>query len=212
MKYQTISELEQGDHKQPIWALNGSAGSEVGQPGEVHVGIPKVNGSGKIDDLYLPQTWLPINLTDMIPRAQLLAASEFRNAVNNQLITLITKEFAQEILVQDGVEEERDRLTSLRRAVREATASRTIQQSGTDVINTSDMNDAISEQPKEDPNEIAPGFLMFADTLESKSDIEVLNLIRGRGKLLRKELNHLVKKVHDKPKTLAFLKGITKKN
>ena len=211
MKYTSISELEQGDQTKPIWALNGSAKSEVGQPGEVHVGIPKVNGSGKIDDLYLPQTWIPVNLTDQIPRVQLLAASEFRNAVNNNLIILITPEFAKEILNTDGVKEERERLLANRRAVREATAARTIQQSGADVISTSEMNEAIADAPKSDPNELSPSFLMFSDTLETKADIEILNLIRGRGKMMRKEVNHMIKKVHDKPKTLAFLKNLISK-
>ena len=205
-KYLTISALEQGEQSKPIWALNGSAESEVGQPGEVHVGIPKINGS-KIDDLHLPQTWLPTNLTDQIPRNQLLASSEFRNAVNNRVITLISEDFAADILAQDGVEEERDRLMDMKRAVREATAARSIQQSGADVISTSELRDAaegITQQ--QDPNELAPGFLMFVQNLESKSDIESLNLIRARQKFTGRELDHLLSQLHDKPKTIAFIR------
>jgi hypothetical protein len=204
MKYITVSDLEKADQKEPIWALNGSADSEVGQPGEVHVGIPKINGS-KIDDMHLPQSWLPVCLTDQIPRAQLLASSEFRNAVNNRLVTLISTEFAKDILSQDGVEEERTRLIEAKRTVREATAARTIQQSGADVISTSELNDAAQEVHAHDPNELAPGFLMFVDTLESKSDIEALNLIRGRGKFNRRELDHILTELHDKPKTTSFI-------
>lgn len=205
MKYISVSDLEQGDQTQPIWALNGSADSEVGQPGEVHVGIPKINGS-KIDDLHLPQTWLPTNLTDQIPRNQLLASSEFRNAVNNRVITLISPEFAKEILSQEGVAEERDRLMDMKRAVREATAARSIQQSGADVISTSELTEAAVEASQADPNELAPGFLMFAATLESKGDIEALNLIRARQKFTGRELDHLLSQLHDKPKTQAFIK------
>lgn len=205
MKYLTVSDLEQGDPKDPIWALNGSADSEVGQPGEVHVGIPKINGS-KIDDMHLPQTWLPTCLTDQIPRAQLLASSEFRNAVNNRLVTLVSPGFAKDILAQDGVEEERDRLLDAKRAVREATSARTIQQSGADVVSTSELQEAVQEANVKDPNELAPGFLMFVNTLETKLDIEALNLIRGRGKFSRRELKHIAKELHDKPKTQAFVK------
>ena len=87
----TIASLEEGDHTKAIWALNGSANSAARQAGEVHIGIPKRNGT-KVDDLFLPMTWLPIRITDQIPRAQLLESSEFRNAVNNGLLTLISEE------------------------------------------------------------------------------------------------------------------------
>lgn len=207
-KFVTISELEQGDDRQPIWALNGSADSEVGQPGEVHVGIPKLNGT-KIDPLHLPQTWLPINLTDQIPRAQLLASSEFRNAVNNKLITLISPEFADQIGAQDGVQEERERLVEMRRAVREATAARSISQSGAEVISTSEISERNREEAseKDEGPQFSPGFVMFANNLENKSDIECLNLIRSRGKFSRPELKHLIKTLHDKSKTVEFIGG-----
>lgn len=202
-KYQTISELEQGDPKDPIWALNGSGESELAQPGDVHVGIPKINGS-KIDNLHLAQTWLPICLTDQIPRAQLLAASEFRNAVNNKLLILVTPEFAKEVLNQDGADEEVERLQEMKRHVREATAHRSIADSGAEVISTQEISD-----PKETvaSTELDPGFIMFTNNLETKSDIEALNLIRGRGKFSGRELKHLLKELHDKPKVKEFIKS-----
>lgn len=202
-KYLSISNLEQGDSKSPIWAINGAATSEIGQPGEIHVGIPKINGASKVDDLYLPQTWLPINLTDQIPRAQLLAASEFRNAVLNKLIVLVTEEFAAEVLAQDGAEEEQARLDQQRRAIREATGARTIQQSGAEItaLDGSTLPDAAPASK----TELSATFIMFVNNLESKNDIETLNAIRGRGKLSGKELSHLSKKMTNKPKVMAFV-------
>lgn len=206
-KYVTVSSLEQGDQKDPIWVLNGSSESELGQPGEVHVGIPKVNGT-KIDDLYIPQTWLPICVTDQIPRPQLLASSEFRTAVNNKLLILVSPTFAAEILEQDGVEEERDRLSEMRRAVREATASRSISDSGAEVISTSEIQDNRDEVVAEAKgDELDAGFLMFANTLDEKTDIEALNLIRGRGKFTSREVRHLLKSLRDKPKVEAFFRS-----
>ncbi len=205
-KYLSVSALEQGDQKDPIWALNGAADSEINQPGEVHVGIPKINGS-KIDPLYLPQSWLPVCLTDQIPRAQLLAASEFRNAVNNNLIVLITEKFARDIMESDGVDEERARLIEMKRSVREATAPRGIQESGAEVISTSDLVEAANAPEKEDPDALTPSFVMFANTLDAKADIDVLNLIRSRAKFSRSEMLHLVKVLHDKPKSKEFVKS-----
>ena len=208
-KYVSISELEQGDAKTPIWALNGSAESEISQPGEVHVGIPKINGT-KIDDLYLPQTWLPICLTDLIPRQQLLAASEFRNAVNNNLVVLITAEFASEIQAQDGAREERARLTEHKRAIREETGARSITGSGAEIVSQSELMDPKEAEP-EVKDALSASFVMFANNLESKSDIEALNLIRGRGKFTGKECMYMIKNLHDKPKTVEFIKAKRKK-
>ena len=205
-KYMTVSELEAEDQKLPIWALNGSADSEIGQAGEVHVGIPKINGS-KIDPLYIPQTFLPQNLTDQIPRAQLLASSEFRNAVNNRLLSLITPEFAAAMMEEDGVEEERQRLNDMKRHVKEATAARSITQSGADVINTMEIADRTIQEEKPEPGAMTPSFTMFANALNMKSDMEVTNLIRSRGKMTRGEIDHLIKTLHDKPKTVAMLKA-----
>jgi len=209
-KYTTVAALEQGDQRLPIWALNGSADSDVGQAGEVHVGIPKINGT-KIDALYLPQTFLPQCLTDQIPRPQLLASSEFRNAVNSKLLTLITPEFAAEILREDGVQEEQERLIAHRRTIREATAARSIVGSGADIINTAEMDERLADKPEaKSPTELSPQFLMFAQALTLKSDGEARNMIRGRGRVSRAELDHLIHELHDKPQTVAMLKAKTR--
>ncbi len=205
-KFLTVSELETQPLNAPIWALNGSAESEVGQAGDVHVGIPKLQGS-KVDPLYLPQTFLPQCLTDQIPRPQLLASSEFRNAINNRLIKLITPEFANAVLSEDGVDSERQRLDDLKRNVREATAARSITQPGAEIFNTAELSNrsADDEQPK--ATELSSAFTMFATSLTLKSDQDAVNLIRGRGKISRREVNHLLKTLTDKPKTRAMLKA-----
>lgn len=204
-KYLTVTEIESQDDKMPIWALNGSAHSEIGQAGDVHVGIPKVNGGTKIDALYLPQSWLPVCLTDQIPRGQLMASSEFRNAVNTKLLMPITVEYAAQINSQEGADEERMRLTQRRREVREATAARSITQSGAEIVNTTEISERGDETEKS--SELDAGFVMFANTLRDKSDIEIINALRGRGKINRREIKHLTKLLSEKVKTVAFLQA-----
>ncbi len=201
----SISEVEQGDLNQPIWALNGSADSSVGQKGDVVVGVPKLNGS-KVDALKLPQTWLPVCLTDQIPRAQLLASSEFRTAVGRKLIRLIPEEYAKQLKEQDGAEEEQDRLDAFEREIRQATATRAIQSDNVSVISTSELEDTMEEAP--DPHALSANFLMFAEHLEPKNDIDSLNAVRNRGSFKPQELRHLLKAVSDKPKTGDFVKRL----
>jgi hypothetical protein len=210
-KYYTVTEIEAQIKYEPIWAINGSSQSEVGQAGDVHVGIPKVNGGTKVDSLYIPQTFLPHCITEQIPRGQLLASSEFRNAVNSKLLILITSEYADQLLKGPGVAEERERLMQLKRAVREATAARSITQSGAEILNTSDTESDSTDNPKDKP-ELSASFSMFANTLTSKSDIEVMNALRSRGRISRLEVRHLVKLLSDKPKTVDFLKAKLEKN
>ena len=203
-KYLSISELEAGNQLEPIWAINNSANSEVGQPGDVHCGIPKINGT-KLDALYIPQSWLPVCLTDQIPRGQLLASSEFRNLVNSELVTLVTAEYASQIASQDGASEEKERLAEMKRAVRVATQARTISGSGAEIISTQELDK--EDEAAKGPKELDQSFIMFANNLTLKSDIEALNLIRGRGKFSGLEIKNLIKTLNDKPKVVAFLKS-----
>jgi len=204
MQKVTIADLERGKDRDPIWALNGSTSSpDIAQPGDVHVQIPKGNGT-KSDDLVLDQTWLPICLTEQIPRQQLLAASEFRVAVRKGLIQLITEEDAKAILSQDGADEEDERIKEAKRRVREASAAKGINEDNVQVISHEEIKEKETEQVGPESN---PQFLMFVDSLEGKNDIQTLNLIRSRGKFKRSEIQHLAKVLVDKPKTVSFLKA-----
>jgi len=204
----TIASLEEGDHTKAIWALNGSANSAARQAGEVHIGIPKRNGT-KVDDLFLPMTWLPIRITDQIPRAQLLESSEFRNAVNNGLLTLISDEKARAIMSEDGAADERERLSERAKQIRDATAARTIKDSGAEVVSVQELADASRNQDQaeeRDPNALDAGFVMFVNAVKDLPDVDALNRIRGRQNFTRPEIQHMVKELKGKEKVVAFLK------
>lgn len=207
----SISDLEQQHERAPIWAVNGSASSEVGAPGEIHVGIPKPGGGTKVDDLYLPQSWLPVCLTDFIPRRQLLDASEFRNAVNSGLVILISEEYAKVLKSQEGADEEAARLKERSRQIKDSTAARGIQQnSAADVMSIDELTNVNSgatvHGEKEEVNPLSAGFTMFVTSLGTKSEIEALNLIRGRGQFTKQEIRHMLTELKHKDKVVAFLK------
>lgn len=190
-RYISIAETELQDATTPIWAVNSAAETAVGSAGEIHIGIPKLSGS-RIDNLSIPQTWLPIRLTDQIPRAQLLGATEFRTPVNSGLITLVTPEYAESILAQDGAEEERQRLTEYKRAVNDA-------------LRAQRLTDEVTEL-EEEASQFTQQFTMFAESLSVKSDTDALNAIRTRAKFTRAEIAHIIKHhLVDKPRTREFL-------
>jgi len=218
IKYLGIEELETGAATDPIWAINTASSSEIGVSGEVHIGIPKINGS-KIDPLHIPQTWLAIELTRTIPRSQLLHASEFRTAIDNQLIQCVSAKSAASINSQEGADEERSRLAEFRRHVRAAGAARTLGKGIGEIkmvtVGNGADDDADGETQVigggEDDEEDSPkkgltaGFLTFAERLPSKSDIVVLNEIKSRRTFSRKEMVYLQTLLKDKPKTHAAI-------
>ena len=204
-----ISDLEGKHANEPIWVLNSSANSDAGQAGEIHIGIPKQNGT-KIDPLFIPQTWLPVEVTKQIPREQLLASSEFRQSINKGLLTLIDAASAKEILAQDGAKEETVRLDELRRHIRQAGAAKTLTSSPSEItmVTGSDAEktgQAPAGVESANGSGLTPGFAMFAERLKEMDDINALNAIRSRRRFSRKELVHLKANLPDKPKTLKAI-------
>lgn len=204
-KFLTITEIEQGDPKDPIWAINGSAQSDIGVAGEVHVGVPKINGT-KVDNLTLPQTWLAQCITEVIPKPQLLSSSEFRNAINSGLVILVTPAYAEMINNQEGAAEERAALNDRKRQIRDATAARSITQSGAEIVNSAEITDRQDATSEMKASALSDAFMTFVTSLTTKSDIEVMNALRSRARMTRREVKYLIKNLADKPKTVQFLK------
>lgn len=211
-----ISDLEGRNSNEPIWVLNTSVSSDAGQAGEIHIGIPKQNGT-KIDPLFVPQTWLPIEVTKQIPREQLLASSEFRQSINKNLLALIAPESALKILEQEGAKEELTRLDELRRHIRQAGAAKTLTTSKAEVTMVAGGDiEAVADHQKaevtsDDDSGLAPGFAMFAEKIKGMDDINALNALRSRRRFNRKELAFLKSNLPDKPKSIAAIKTLLSK-
>jgi len=115
----TINEISQPDFEfKPVWVLNKSRGRNRGV---ILIGCPKVRGSGDADQIRIPNTFLPTDMTTSVPRDQLLASSDFRQAVTKGLIELIDDSEAKAILSKPGASEE---LTKLSRPQHEVSAER----------------------------------------------------------------------------------------
>lgn len=104
-KYTTLEELEQQD-KGPVWVLNNTRDNLEGQ---VVVSIAKRNGNG-YDRIRVPRSFIPFDLTQQIPRIQLLESADFRHAINTRLLKLVTTEYASVLRNTDEAKEEMERL------------------------------------------------------------------------------------------------------
>jgi hypothetical protein len=207
MKTYTIGEIEAEPTNKPLWALNGSA--DVIQPADIVIGIPKLNGA-RSDSLLIPMTWLPICITEQIPRAQLLQSSEFRKAVNSRTIRIISEEQAQALLNQEGAAEERERLEEQETRVKEALRGGAVSSDQVSLIH--DGGETPTERRPGAPltlDELDPGFGIFFESLGGKDDVTTMNAIRTRGKFQRRELQFMLGNLNDKPKSLEFLRKVT---
>ena len=204
----------------PIWAINTADAHEVVRAaGDIILTVPRLNGAGQPDILKVRQTWLPQNLTELVPRRQLLACTEFRRAVNSGLITLIRGSKAKALLRNDGANEERQRLRDIERHVRDAGAARTIADSGAEItradgqtdddkptiIGGDDVAKLAARGVADVESGITPNFKMFATRLLAGSDIEAKNAIRNRRSFTKKELGYLSRML---PKTFKLTSAL----
>lgn len=100
-KYTTIEELEQHD-KGPVWVLNNTRDA---LEGKVVVSIAKRNGNG-YDRIRVARSFIPFDLTQQVPRTQLLESADFRHSINTRLLKLITSEYAAVLLSTEEAKEE----------------------------------------------------------------------------------------------------------
>lgn len=219
IKQLSVADLEMQGPTEQIWALNSSAESVIGSAGEVLLYIPRING-GQSDALFIPQTWLPVNLTSEISRTQLLASSEIRQAVNKNLITLISSDTAKRLMQQEGAKEERARLTAERNHIRSISGARTISDSKAEIVRSDGQSEDDEAERDEDfvsvatlasggvdnvEDGITPSFKMWTDKINGQSDGEALNALRSRSKFTRKELRFIVKHLENHPRTVAAI-------
>lgn len=134
-------------NNKPIWGLNSVADSDLQTTGEVHLSIKQVNGNGNPDPLFLPVTWLPKELTATITRRRLLESSDFRRAVQNKLITLISTKDAMRMMEQPGARAEQKRLDAEKSHVNTVGAARTISKKLVSVTQTA--NNGADEDEEE---------------------------------------------------------------
>ena len=168
--------LQQAQHE-PIWVMNTT---KAENRGNVFFTVPNNTGT-KEDPVNVFVTWTPICLTEEVTRKQLLDSSQFRRAVNQGLLKLISSEEAQEIMESGGAREEAERVRRL--SVNSATAE---VQYG--LGKESDKIEAV------DLNGISNPVQQFVELMEMSQDGEGLNTLRTMGELTLKEYRFIVKK------------------
>lgn len=126
--------------KGPIWVINNTE-EAIGSGGDVFV---TVNQNGQNRSLSVPQTWLAVEVTRMIPRKYVLDSSYFLEALGKELLIAISEEDAKAINGSSGADREMKRLGDKEAAVKAALAAKGISRN-VSVVNT-DSTDS-DDQP-----------------------------------------------------------------
>lgn len=212
----SLSELDENT-RGPLWVVNTADKSKWKLRGDVSISVPSLHGN-KDDGVVIKHSWLPVDVAQYIPRDRLLQATQFRRAVIEGLITVISRDDAERLLSQDGAFEERLRIDQRELDVRETAKPRKISDSNVEMTVTGMKDDdeeptvemfgeeSVAAQAKRgveaDDDGLMPSFKMFADRLVDESDASVINALRARGRFTRRELRYLAKTLNNHPKAL----------
>jgi hypothetical protein len=104
-----IRDLEASPDAGPVWVLNSSRGT---RRGDVVLTVARNSGLGS-DTVVVPATWIPLDLTMMVSRSQLLRDNQFRQSILNGLLTLVNEDDATSLFDEhEDALKERQRLSN----------------------------------------------------------------------------------------------------
>lgn len=119
----TLEELEKSEVG-PVWVIN-NTGDVLDMAANLMFSVPKINGTGT-DPVRVPRTFIPLDLTQQVPKKQLMQSSEFRNTVRKGHLRLVSPEYAAAVMKLPDAQAELQRLTENMRASSASLAARTI--------------------------------------------------------------------------------------
>lgn len=204
-KFTTLSMLEQSGEYGEVWCLNSTTSADRAQ---ITFSVGKLSGDGA-DAVYVPVTFVPIQLTAQVTKKQLLNSGNFRRAVSIGSIRLITPEYANTMLQGAGVQAELNRLKA-------ESANSDFAQVATASgihVDTQGGNMSVSATATDDieqANQLNPAIQVVLAQLEDSeiSEVEALNRFRGLGELQLFEYKYISKNTKTYPMFVRWIQSI----
>lgn len=98
----------EGSDSHSVFVVNNTKGNTRGQ---VIFGVPKATGVG-LDTVIVPATFIPMELTAQVSKNQLMASSEFRNALTKGMLVAVDDKWAIQYLESADAVDEINRLSN----------------------------------------------------------------------------------------------------
>ena len=155
-----ITDLASNNAIHNVWVMNTTKGPTKGN---VVFNVPKANGDG-VDTIVVPQTFIPIELTELTSKQQLVDSNDFRRALYTGLLSLIPQANAVALLKKTGAKEERER-------IRRESANTL----GAEMLGIPTDTSVLDE----DADVVPAVYALMADVSEDTNQMEVINSLRS---------------------------------
>lgn len=199
-KYLTLSAFEEQE-KGAVYVLNNTKPPEQGI---VCFTVSKLNGAG-VDDVIVPSTFIPIDLNEQVSRRQLRDSSEFKRAIKNRILILLTQEYGQELLKDEDAQKEMERLYNLSRAnmnqVQSLDSIKTGSMLNPELANAANPN-ALNNVVEQD---VTPKIAAIMEKVEEEGDIAgaIASLRMMKDTLTQKDLAYIISRCGSQHKELS---------
>ncbi len=178
--------------------------------------VPKLRGNGK-DLVRVHKTWIPQDLSEQVTKQQLLDSSEFRSTVSKGLIEILNPEWAETILEREDAVLEKKRLMMISSASQRILQSQALTENANDALKRPNERTKGKEfeegevrvsggEQREDENPTLVRFKTLLETLEDKSEAQIMNALRNEGEFTRAQVVAVKKKFKkkDHPRIAAW--------
>lgn len=216
MKSVSLNELREYPASRSVWVLNTTTSSptmqrnidpETGkwkqERADVVIQVNSAVGDER-ETVVIPQSFLPVDVTEYASLRDLLESGSFRKALREGLITVIDEDSADELFNAPGADVERKRLREQEIKIRNLSAARAITK--TEVINVSNPSEngnhapysevrPVHEIPHTEEDDFDPSFVANVMHWSQMDSISVLNEMRVSGKFSRRELSYVMSKL-----------------
>jgi hypothetical protein len=197
----TIRDIEQSEYG-GVYAVNATPAANRSQ---ITFTVNKLSGDG-FDNVFIPATAVPVELTTMCTKRQLLNSSEFRRALALKLITLISESAYGVMMAEDGSHEEQ------RRALGEMTAGTPVEldfKTGTASATVNDEKAALMEDESEE-NRVHPQVQAIVLQLgeEELTERDALTKLRNMGELNLRSYKYISKNTKEHTMIQNWIKRV----
>lgn len=211
-KFLQVQDLIDEGEKGPIWVINRSR-ELYDFPADLYLTVVYKDERRPIT---IPATWLPIQITEQVPRKYILDSPYFSESIQKNLLGVISEADAAALLRRPGVQQEKKRLRDIQEAVRVANQAKGIS-TNVSVTNPNEEEetrensrmknvslrrasvtlvdeDADTDVDVEPDNDVSPTFQGWVLKLNRLKPDDAVNTVRGYGDFSESELEFLADK------------------
>ncbi len=177
--------------------------------GDILFEVPRLHGGGA-DIVRIHKTRIPQDLSEQVPKEQLLQSANFRKTVKRGgLARIVSRSFAESILNTEDAKVESQRIANLESAARVILQSSSVTEQDTETATQKRREANLQRQAEERASDSTrgedsntaedTGFQIFLTSLERhEAEVDILNALRNEAAFTRKELKLIRAKFGDK--------------